>query len=145
METIVVRGQTYRLGDGPASPLALSAILPAPVSGFHEVDGRPWSTDREYGRAYAQHPGGLRICVTASIEADRKRWLHVSVSHRGGRLPTWREMCEVKDTFCGPERTAYQVHPPTDKHVSIHHACLHLFCPLDGSVTPDFTRGGETI
>ncbi len=54
-------------------------------------------------------------------------------------------MCQVKTLFCGEERTAYQVHPPASKHVSIHDKCLHLWTCLDGPVTPDFTRSGDTI
>lgn len=143
MATLHFRGKTYQIGV-PGTPLHLETIAPASLpSDWKEVYHRQWSPERDYGRAYqSQH--GLLALLTASLH-DRARWLHVSVSHRGGRLPTWREMCNVKDVFCGAERTAYQIHPPREKHVSIHNACLHLWCPLDGPVTPDFTGGGETI
>lgn len=143
MATINFRGTTYRLG-APGTPLHLETIAPITLpTAWQEIDARRWAPERDYGRAYrSQH--GLLVLLTASLH-DRARWLHVSVSHRGGRLPTWREMCEVKALFCGAERTAYQIHPPADKHISIHNACLHLWCPLDGPVTPDFTGGGETI
>ena len=144
MVEVQFRGQHYRLGHD-ATPLCLDVVLPATIPGWQEIDGRPWCHEREYGRVYIQTHGGLKALVTASIEADRKRWLHISLSHRGGRLPSWREMCEAKEIFCGADSTAYQVHPPLSKHVSIHAACLHLWCPLDGPVTPDFTRGGETL
>jgi hypothetical protein len=104
----------------------------------------PLGVDEDYCQAYV-HRDGLAVMLTASIEADGRRWLHVSVPHRSHRLPTWREMCAVKDLFCGTDNTAYQLHPPRAKHVSIHPACLHLWCPLDGAITPDLTRGGETI
>lgn len=144
--TITYQGRTYRLGEG-GTPLALDACLPRALAPeWQEVSG-PWVTlgiSREYSRAY-RSTAGLSVIVSACIEADRKRWLHVSVSHRGRRLPSWYEMCAVKDAFCGPDSTAYQVHPPADKHVNIHPKVLHLFCCLDGSVTPDFARGGESI
>lgn len=143
MDSITYQGQTYRLGDG-GTPLHLQTIAPETLpTGWQEIDARHWSREREYGRAYRSQTG-LLVLLSASIR-ERKRWLHVSVSHRGGRLPTWREMCEVKEHFCGTDTTAYQIHPPRSKHVSIHHACLHLWCPLDGAVTPDFTGGGQTI
>ena len=145
MASISWQGRVYALGDGPATPLELtgSGIAPATPAGWGTIPA-PFGVGPEYCRAYRSLRGML-VLLSASIEADRRRWLHVSVSHRNGRLPTWREMCEVKDLFCGPARTAYQVHPPQEKHVSIHPGVLHLFCPLDGAVTPDFTRGGETI
>jgi hypothetical protein len=145
MDSVTFRGQTFRLASGPATPLHLETIAPPTLpTSWAEIDAGRWSPERDYGRAYSSRHG-LRVLLTASIEADKRRWLHLSVSHRGGRLPQWREMCQVKDLFCGLERTAYQVHPPQDKHISIQQACLHLWCPLDGPVTPDFTRGGQTI
>jgi hypothetical protein len=144
--TVSYQGRTYRLGQG-GTPLTLTPFLPDQIPGWREIPSPFWQLEgvtREYSRAYV-HPDGLRVIVSATIYDDRKRWLHVSVSHRGNRLPQWREMCEVKDAFCGPRSTAYQVHPPTDKHISIHDKVLHLWVCLDGPVTPDFTRGGETI
>ena len=145
-ETVTYQGKTCRLGHG-GTPLSLDACLPPTLPpAWQEVPG-PWvrlGVDREYSRAYVSQ-SGLQVLVSACIELDKRRWLHVSVSHRGNRLPLWREMCEVKDAFCGLEATAYQVHPPADKHVNIHPKVLHLFCCLDGPVTPDFTRGGDSI
>lgn len=144
--TVTFRGQTYCLGQG-GTPLVLDPCLPPAVPpGWQEIPG-PFlalGVGRDYSRAYVS-TAGLRVIISAGLQADKHRWLHVSVSHRGGRWPQWREMCEVKDGFIGPERTAYQVHPPADKHISIHDKVLHLWCCLDGPVTPDFTRGGETI
>lgn len=145
-DTVTIHGTTYRLGQG-GTPLLLDACLPAQVPpDWREIASpfRQLGVERDYSRAYVSALG-LRVIVSATIEQDKQRWLHVSVSHRGGRLPQWREMCAVKNAFIGTDRTAYQVHPPADKHVSIHDKVLHLFCCLDGPVTPDFTRGGETI
>lgn len=146
MSELIFRGKTYQMGKGEVTVLALDTIMPSVLPPAWKEMPSPFRqvVPRAYSRAYsATH--GLGVIVSACIEADKRRWLHVSISHRGGRLPTWREICEIKDVFCGTERTAYQVHPPQNKHVSIHDACLHLWCPLDGPVTPDFTRGGETI
>ena len=143
METITFHHRVLRLGT-PGTPLHLETIAPPALpSGWQETDVRRWCKKRDYGRGYVS-TGGLQVLLDATLVA-RTRWLHVSVSHRGGRLPTWREMCQVKDTFCGEGRTAYQIHPPVTQHISLHPACLHLWCPLDGPVTPDFTGGGDTI
>ena len=142
--TVVWKGQQFCVGEG-GTPLALDVIAPSVLPEmWAEIDVRTVFSEREYGRGYRSKTG-LYVLLTACIEQDRKRWLHVSVSHRGGRLPTWEELCHCKDVFCGLERTAYQVHPPQSKHISIHNKCLHLWCCLDGPVTPDFARGGETI
>lgn len=143
---VTYRGRTYRLGSEPRTPLVLTPLLPDPVPGWHEIASPHivLGVTRAYSRAYRAATGGLRVLVSASL-IDTQRWLHVSVSHRGHRLPTWGEMCQVKTAFCGTASTAYQVHPPAAKHVSIHDKVLHLFCGLDGPVTPDFTRGGETL
>lgn len=137
------RGKTYTVGQ-PGTPLHLEHIAPATLpSRWKEVDVRAWCPEHDYGRGYTSDMG-LFVLLTASLH-ERKRWLHVSVTHRGSRYPTWLEMAHVKDVFCGEGATAYQIHPPLSKHVSIHDKCLHLWSCLDGPITPDFTGGGETI
>ena len=143
-ETITHNGKTYRLGDAPSVPLYLGTVARYVNPKEWEERPDPFGTGRDYCRTYF-HKHGLRLILTATLEADHKRWLHISVSHRGGRYPTWEELCRIKDTFCGEDATTYQIHPPRSKHVSIHDKCLHLWTCLDGPVTPDFTRGGETI
>jgi hypothetical protein len=53
-------------------------------------------------------------------------WEHVSVS-LNHRIPTWAEMCFVKDTFWDPEETVYQLHPPKSQYVNYHPFTLHLW------------------
>ena len=38
-------------------------------------------------------------------------WEHVSVSYKN-RVPTWDEMCKVKDMFWNDEECVVQYHPP---------------------------------
>lgn len=98
---------------------------------------------RKYGRVL---PDGKMLTVIASVgkEPDGKHWLHVSVAHPN-RLPTYDEVCQVKDLFIGEERTAYHLFPKRSKHVNIHPNCLHLWSCLEGDVTPDFTHGTGSI
>ena len=62
-------------------------------------------------------------------------WEHVSVSvsysNRHGkkitRIPTWDEMCYVKDPFWTPEETVIQFHPSAAHYVNNHPSVLHLW------------------
>jgi hypothetical protein len=148
MDTITWRGQTYRVGSDPAYcelplPDWIPTVLPAPWQAI-ALPSVPYIPGPAYARAYAKH-GTLRVLLSAARYGDGKGWLHVSVSRKNREVPSWAQMCEVKDLFIGVERTAVQVHPPRSKYVNMHPGCLHLWCCLDGEVVPDFTAGGDTI
>jgi hypothetical protein len=53
---------------------------------------------------------------------------HVSVSptHQF-RVPTWEDMCYVKDTFWKDEEEAFQLHPKKSQYVNLKENCLHLW------------------
>ena len=55
---------------------------------------------------------------------------HVSVSFRD-RIPTWEEMCVVKDVFWTEEEACIQVHPRKSEYVNIHENCLHIWRKKD--------------
>jgi hypothetical protein len=105
-----------------------------------------WATLQlaEDGGAWECPAKGLRVIASVNHELDGRLWLHVSVGRTYRALPSWDTLCEVKDDFCGAEATAYQVLPPRAKHVNLAEV-LHLWCCLDGPVTPDFTRGTGSI
>ncbi len=83
----------------------------------------------------------LRAFVSASLEADGKRWLHVSTS-RKDRMPNWTEFRAVKDLFIGLDKLAVQVFPPQSQYVNFHPNALHLWHCLDGDPVPDFRTDG---
>lgn len=85
---------------------------------------------------------GLLVICTAAREADGKRWMHVSMSRRK-RLPSYDDMCLVKDVFVGRERMALQVFARKSQHVNINPYVLHLWSCLDGDPTPDFRHAGQ--
>jgi len=96
------------------------------------------------GNAY-QYRNGLRVIISTAPFDDGREWMHVSVS-REDRLPSWDDLKFVKATFVAADRAAYQVLPPTAKHINIHPFCLHLWVALTGSEPlPDFTGGGDSI
>lgn len=54
-------------------------------------------------------------------------WEHVSVSPFKGKLPTWDDMCEIKDMFWGDEEEVIQIHPKKSEYVNVQDNCLHLW------------------
>ena len=57
-------------------------------------------------------------------------WDHVSMSFRN-RVPTWEEMCWLKDAFFDDEEVVVQYHPAKSKYVNCHPNCLHLWKQKD--------------
>lgn len=75
----------------------------------------------------------LPDCGTCSvIWGDNERGMeHVSVSPRKKlRVPTWNDMCVLKDIFFGCEEEVYQIHPKASEYVNIRENCLHLWKPI---------------
>lgn len=73
--------------------------------------------------------GNLRagFCMGANEEGNE----HVSIELYAHRLPTWSEMCEVKDIFWNEEEEVVQIHPKKSHYVNMTEA-LHLWRPVDG-------------
>lgn len=70
-------------------------------------------------------------CLTfiASIDQGKVGKVdHVSVSYPN-RMPTWDEMCFVKEIFFKDSEEAYQVHPKKSEYVNTHEYCLHIWRP----------------
>ena len=72
-------------------------------------------------------PVGLELCFV--IASDGLGWQHVSASFQG-RVPTWMEMCVLKDLFWDEEDTVMQLHPPKSEYINCHPNVLHLWRPL---------------
>jgi hypothetical protein len=84
------------------------------------------------------HVGGLRVIVSFGEEADGKVWLHLSASHKT-RVPSHKEMVDLKNLFIGEEKYAYTVLPPKQFYVNLHPNCLHLWSRCDGPALPEFS------
>lgn len=55
-------------------------------------------------------------------------WDHVSVAPLNRKkVPTWEQMCKVKDIFFKPDESVIQVHPPKEEYVNNMSNCLHLW------------------
>lgn len=88
---------------------------------------------------FYEYRTGLRALVSVAREKDGRDWVHLSLS-RPNRMPTYEDMCLVKDLFIGENELAIQVFVPKDRHVNLHPNCLHLWHCLDGDPVPDFSR-----
>ena len=66
------------------------------------------------------------------------KWEHVSVHAVTGNgipcIPTWREMCHVKDLFWEEEACVIQYHPPQSSYYNLHTHVLHLWRPVGQAV-----------
>ena len=64
--------------------------------------------------------------------ADEDGWEHVSVSpFDHSILPSWDDMCRLKDIFFDEEEMALQFHPRKSQYVNKMENCLHLWRPKD--------------
>lgn len=63
----------------------------------------------------------LRVLV-----GDGMGWDHISVSTIE-RIPTWKEMCLIKELFFEDECCVIQYHPPKSKYINIHNYVLHMW------------------
>jgi len=118
-------------------------IFPLKIPGWTRHVGHPVFGDFFYVRdgTATSRNDLLQVMCSARVEADGKRWLHVSCA-RPKRLPTWNDLTVVRDTFIGKDRKAIQVLAPADEHVNIHPYVLHLWSCLDEDPLPDFRAAG---
>jgi hypothetical protein len=88
-------------------------------------------SDARYGNNGAFIVPGPEMQKLFCIASDYEAWEHVSISLVSKkRIPTWTEMCHVKDLFWQEEETVIQYHPPKSEYVNCHPATLHLWRPI---------------
>lgn len=57
-------------------------------------------------------------------------WEHVSMDGKK-RMPTWDEMCRLKDMFFNEDECCVQYHPPKSEYVNNIPYCLHIWKPIE--------------
>lgn len=107
--------------------------FPIQIPEEHRVRGLPGDFNGQYLIPFSRK---VWIFCQASNGAG---WEHVSVSvrtkNRAGnweqikRVPSWEEMCFVKDLFWQPEAWVTQFHPARSEYVNTHLYVLHLWKP----------------
>ena len=65
------------------------------------------------------------------IGSNEEGWEHVSIEMYGRKLPTWDEMCEIKDLCWDDEEEVVQIHPKKSHYINLTEA-LHLWRPVNG-------------
>lgn len=71
------------------------------------------------------------------IASNGLGWEHVSVvllneSRNPSKvMPTWEDMCALKDWFWDEMDCVVQYHPPKSEHINNHQYCLHLWRPTE--------------
>lgn len=95
-----------------------------------KVDGYPLLPKSACG-CFVVPCGKVKLRVFAS---DQMGWDHLSVS-LPDRLPTWEEMCHVKDLFFRTDEWAMQLHPPKSENINNHPFCLHLWRPQNYQIS----------
>ncbi|HJA81276.1 MAG TPA: hypothetical protein H9776_05930 [Candidatus Mediterraneibacter intestinipullorum] len=73
------------------------------------------------------HMTGLKNCTIIASWAGG--WEHVSVCP-SNRVPTWNEMCQIKDMFWDDDEVVMQLHPAKSNYVNLMENCLHLWKPI---------------
>lgn len=71
-------------------------------------------------------------------------WEHVSVAPvKRNKIPTWEQMCAVKDVFFKDDEAVIQIHPPKAEYVNMMANCLHLWRPISKQLVlpPSFMVG----
>ena len=55
-------------------------------------------------------------------------WEHVSfMPYNKNKLPSWEDMCQLKDVFWEDEEAVIQIHPKKSEYVNVVENCLHLW------------------
>jgi hypothetical protein len=78
------------------------------------------------GCAYIDNPFPSRKSLFV-VFSNGNNWDHVSVSLVNQKMPTWDEMCFVKNIFFNEEECVVQFHPKESEYINNHKACLHLW------------------
>lgn len=59
-------------------------------------------------------------------------WEHVSICpYKRTRVPSWDEMCRLKEMFFYEDEVVVQYHPAKDEYVNNVSNCLHLWRPIN--------------
>lgn len=89
---------------------------------------------------WVEWPGFKGTVMFGYNEGQDKNMEHVSISSfKKKQLPTWDDMCKLKDMFFYPHEMVVQIHPSEDRYVhsvgvgkNTRENVLHLWRPADG-------------
>lgn len=103
---------------------------------INQIVGQPVLSKGNNGFFRINLRNGYLLCIAS--DGQETGWEHVSVSRRfkrkgktNSRIPTWDEMCIVKNLFWGEGEIVIQFHPAKKDYVNTHPHVLHLWRSLD--------------
>lgn len=101
--------------------------------------------DKRFYGAFKVPVGKRMFFVLATIETgDAQPLEHISVSHRNEKIvPSWAEMCAIKDMFFYPEEECVEIHPKHSEYVNMVDNCLHIWRPVNGVIFGRPWNSGE--
>jgi hypothetical protein len=80
---------------------------------------------------------GLRVIVTAALEFDGKRWIHMAVSRLKSR-PSHHDLVLAKNMFLGADAIAFQIYPSIEEESRTDINTIYLYKCLDEQPIPRF-------
>jgi len=100
----------------------------------YRIKHGPMGSDKTYGNNGQFMIISQKFKSPIGVQAsDGMGWEHVSVSLRD-RIPTWTEMCFIKDLFWDDDDCVIQYHPPKSEYVNNHPHVLHLWRPINDEI-----------
>jgi hypothetical protein len=103
------------------------------IEAGRSLDGPMGSQPGDNFGAFYIRRGRVDFVIIASPGTEEIPWEHVSaraMDYKGERVPTWGEMCWLKDLFWDEEECVVQYHPPRSDYVNNHPNVLHLWKPV---------------
>jgi len=82
------------------------------------------------GRAPGLATGWEHVSARAVHGEAADLLAHVRPSRTRGRIPSWREMAQVKDLCWDADDVVVQYHPARSRYVNRHAHVLHLWRPI---------------
>lgn len=83
--------------------------------------------------------GEIHISWTGSFVCgfNEQGWEHVSVAPFNKKIvPSWEDMCKVKEIFWNDEEECVQIHPAKSVYVNLKENCLHIWRKVGGMELP---------
>lgn len=65
-----------------------------------------------------------------SLEIKPESPVRMPLERQPYLIPTWDDMCVLKDIFFDDEEEVYQIHPKKSEYVNLSENCLHLWEPI---------------
>lgn len=108
----------------------------------HQAGGNLWNVE-PFAPGMVSGLVHLPDCGTCTVVIgwnEDCKWNHVSVSPiKKMRIPTWNDMCKLKDWCFYPEEEAYEIHPKHSDYINLVQNCLHLWQPITCALPTGYT------